>query len=344
MSFTLSVSFQRYLSTLLHKAIKKFDIQCHEPPNLRGQMLSKLGWDQLSLHGNCSVPDNYDPCPNVNLDPHVPTATSTSSITRAIATVKTTQARTTVQPFFPRKDTQKPNIQNLFDFEKIIITIAAAIAFILVVIIVEIFVVRRCKAKKEAPKYSPKRTKVLTRSERRSRTDSVCEVSLNRNYQVPHSGNYQMSHSGNCNENYSEYQRMLTTDRSKANMEVPGSNPRETRAKCLVGSSPSIAGSESTHGYASMKYPDSDYSGPQHPPPPQPPPIEVQNLQPTSAPPQATIHLMISSGAQPGYVLNSEHMPPTCQRQLYGSGIPAPPPSANFVPNYLNTNSMSEPM
>ena len=298
-------------------------------------MLSELDWNQLTLHSNCSVPDKYEPCPNVNHVTHVSTTTSTSTITRAIATVKTTQAYTTVQPFSTGKGLQEPIIQTATDFEKITI-IGAAVAGILVAIIAAICVVRRCKAKKEAPKYSPKITEALPRSERSSRTDSA--------FEVPFSGNYEVSDSAYHTEDYSEHQRMSTTDRNKTNMEFPGLNPHETRAKRLVGSFPSITGSESTLGYASMKYPDSDYSGPQHLPPPQPPPIEMQNLPPTSATPQATIHLMISSGAQPGYVSNSARMPSTYQHQPYGSGIQVSPPSANFLPNYLNTNSVSRPM
>ena len=336
MSFTLSVSFQKYLSTLSRNAMKKFDIECSEPPSLRGRMLSKLDWNQLSLHGNCSVPDNYDTCPNVNHVPHVAASTSTSTITRAIATVKTTQAYTTVQPFVLGKDLKKPNLQKSIVFEKITITtIAAALAIISVVIIVEIFVVRRCKAKK-TPKYSAKITEASSRSERSSRTDFACEVPLSEKYRMPHRGNN--------TKDYSEHQKMSTTNRSKTNTEILSSNPHETRAKRLVESLPSITESKSTHGYASMEYPDSEYSGPQHPPPPQPPQIEMQNLPLTSAPPQATIHLMISSGVPPGYVPNSARVPPTCQQQLYGSGVQVSPSSANFVPNYLNTNSMSGPM
>ena len=315
-----------------NKPLKKFDIECSEPPSLRGRMLSELDWNQLSLHSNCSVPDKYQPCLNVN---HVSQATtaSNSTITRAIATVKTTQAHISVQPFFSRKDLQKPNTQNSTNFEKIIIIIALATAIILVAFIAAIRVVRRCKAKKEAPKYSSKITEASSRLERSSKTDSVFEVPLSGNYEKPLSGNYKVPRNGYYTENYSEHQRMSTTNRSKTSMEVLISNPHETRAKHLVGSWPSITGSESTHGYASMTYPDSDYSGPQHSPPPQPPPIEVQNLPPISAAPQATIHLMISSAAPPGYVPNSAHVPPTCQQQLYGLRIPVPPPSANIVPN-----------
>ena len=320
MLFTLSVSFQRKLNSKLpNRPLKKFDIECSEPFGLRGRMLSELDWHQLTLHSNCSEPDEYQPCPNVNHFSHAlkkATTAANSTITRAIATEKATQAHISVQPFFSSKGLQKPNTQNSTNFEKIIIIIIApaAIAIILVALIAAIRVVRSCKAKKEAPKYSLKITKASSRSQRSSRTDSVFEVPLSGNYEKPLSGNYEVPHSGYYTKDYSEHQRMSTTNRSKTNMEVLSSNPHETRANLLVESLPSITGSESTHGYASMKYPDSEYSGSQHPPPPQPLPTEVQNLPPISAAPQATIHLMISSGVPPDYVPNSAHIPPTCQQ------------------------------
>ena len=56
-------------------------------------MLSHLDWNLLSFHGNCSIPDDYDPCPNTNHEPHIfittpPSTTTTSTTTPTLTSTK----------------------------------------------------------------------------------------------------------------------------------------------------------------------------------------------------------------------------------------------------------------
>ena len=57
-------------------------------------MLSQLDWKSLSHHGKCTVPDDYDPCPNHNSLPNFPSTRTTYLSTTTFAEVSPPEIQT----------------------------------------------------------------------------------------------------------------------------------------------------------------------------------------------------------------------------------------------------------
>ena len=65
-------------------------------------MLSQLDWKSLSHHGKCTVPDDYDPCPNRNNPPNFPSTRTTPPSTTTFA-----------EDPSPEIQTERPNLLQL---------------------------------------------------------------------------------------------------------------------------------------------------------------------------------------------------------------------------------------
>ena len=73
-------------------------------------MLSHLDWNLLSIYGNCSIPDDYDPCPNINHEPHIFIAKPPSTTTPSTTTTSTTIPRlTSTKKSLSRIESKLPN-------------------------------------------------------------------------------------------------------------------------------------------------------------------------------------------------------------------------------------------
>ena len=210
-------------------------------------MLSKLGWDQLSLQGNCLVPDHYDPCPNPT---PIPTTSYTTKETPTTAGVTASFKRDNSSPTYAIAHSAHKS-ENLFIYIVLICGIAVFAA--------RVFAIGYYASKRKSFYKDKKVTKhsnhsdASRASDRSSRADSESEVSINE-----------------ASYNTARHPRPSASGQSTTSMEVedePGSNPYETRVKRLAGSAPSTAGSESTHGYASINNQNNDYSGPRYLPP-----------------------------------------------------------------------------
>ena len=210
-------------------------------------MLSKLGWDQLSLHGNCSVPDNYDPCPNLK---PIPTISSTTKTTPTTARVTTSFKRDNISPTNAMARSALKS-ENLFFY---IVLICGIAGFAACVLAIGYYASKRKSSYKDENviKHS-NHSEASLGSDRSSRADLESEVSINE-----------------ASSNTARHPRPSASGQSTTSMEVedePSSNPNETRVKRLAGSAPSTAGSESTHGYASINCQNNVYSGLQYPSP-----------------------------------------------------------------------------
>ena len=231
-------------------------------------MLSKLGWDQLSLHGNCSVPDNYDPCPI--LEP-IPTISSTTKTTPTTARVTTTFQRDNSSPTNATAHSALKLENPLYYFTLI---------SVIVVLAASVFAIGYYAFKRNSSYENKKVTKHSNYSEgsldsdRSSRADSESEVSINE-----------------ASSNTARHPRPTPSGQSTTNVEVedhPGSNPYETQVKRLAGSVPSTTGSESTHVYAAINHQNPDHSGPRYPSP-------RQQLTPRATKTTIPIHVTVQS-------------------------------------------------
>ena len=244
------------------------DIECSEPPNLNGLMLSKLGWNQLSLHGNCLVPDNYDPCPNLK---PIPTTSSQTKTTPTTARVTTSFKRDNSSPTIAIAHSAL-KLENLLVYIALIcgITVFAACVFAIGYYACK----RKSSYKNKKIADDSNHSDASQGSDRSSRADSESEVSINETFSYT-----------------ARHPRPSASGQSTTSMEVedePGSNPYETRVKRLAVSAPSTAGSESNHGYASINNQSNDYSGPRYVPP-------RQQLPPRASTTTIPIHVTVQS-------------------------------------------------
>ena len=231
-------------------------------------MLSKLGWDQLSLHGNCLVPDNYDPCPNLT---PIPTTSSSTKETPTTARVPASFKRDNSSPTYAIAHSALKS-ENLLVY---IVLICGIAVFAACVFAIGYYASKRKSFYKDknVTKHSIHSDASLM-SDRSSRADSESEVSINETF-----------------SNTARHPRPSASGQSTTSMEVedePGSSLYETQVKRLAGSAPSTAGSESNHGYASINNQNNDYSGPRYLPP-------RQQLPPRATTTTIPIHLTVQS-------------------------------------------------
>ena len=244
--------------------LKKLDIRCSEPVALRGRSLSEVTWPELSLHGNCTTPDQVYPCPHVEHPTFRTPTTSTSTTTTTIVTTTTptitstkeveTVANVISSGHRPKSEmSQAPTKDPVSSTNIVIYIVLGSVGLLLIVFIFIslVFLKRRSQSSSEksndrkttatAIAYQEgKRKRRLT--ENSSREDSIEEIQKSSESLIP-----------------LQMERPSTTGRSESNLQIENEflqqDSNETRVKGLLGDyqAPSVIGStQSSHVYESL--------------------------------------------------------------------------------------------
>jgi len=326
--------FQKILSKLSEEYLKKLDIECSEPPGLRGQMLSTLKWKQLKEHSNCSNPDKYPDCPEDRPSP-IPTTLTTTSTTSTIKMeplIEPLLQHTTERPsVFEETESMNRGQDALFNILIIFIGAVVALFCIILAIVVKCYH-RSHKGKNLKNPSQPDEN--FGGPKASSRTDEMNQVKIN-------------GDSSNCSRN----QRTSSSDGSNViTMEVedksiPIDKPHEGSGNQLRGDAPSTVGSNSDHGYEFMDFQVSESSWQQHPansynqPPSCHSPPGIPFTQPTA------IHLTIQAAQVPAIEHATSPAPVDQQsyqkqQQLFNPNIKMNHSSVKMMPGYLNTTNL----
>ena len=164
-------------------------------------MLSKLDWKSLSHHGKCTVPDDYDPCPNRNHPPHFPSTRTTTTTTVPVEEEPP-----------PEIQTERPNLseasqintveQDFILSKKIEYVSESKVYFVIAAIVIAVVIsligIGYCHFQKKKSQQNPtkKEQSDFTKPKESSRTDPPTDYYDSLHHEMP----FRSAHFENQNE------------------------------------------------------------------------------------------------------------------------------------------------